>query len=249
MHLNDLIVLVTGGGSGIGLELSRQLAALGNTVFICGRDVEKLRAAEDAYGLKSVPADVTFAEDQRDVLRAIEEAHGRLDLLINNAGVLHAYDFALQEDATSRIESEIGINAIAPLTLSKRALPLLSFSQAPAILFVGSGVAYVPLAGAPVYSGTKAFVHHAVQGLRHQLKEIGVSVFEVLPPVVATEMSKGLKSKKLKVMDPERLVFEILEGLRKDTFEMVPGQSWQLKVLSRIAPGLLFREMAKTGLR
>ncbi|MEL6118783.1 MAG: SDR family NAD(P)-dependent oxidoreductase [Pseudomonadota bacterium] len=246
MLLKDQIVLVTGGGSGIGLELSKQLAALGNTMFICGRNVEKLKAAEKAYGLKVVPADVTFAEDQQAVLKAIETAHGRLDLLINNAGVLLAYDFASQEDAVSRIESEIGINAIAPVTLAKRALPLLSLSQAPAILFVGSGSAYVPVAGAPVYSGTKAFIHHTAQGLRHQLKDVGISVFEVLPPVIATDMGNSMKSKNLKVMEPADLVSDILKGLASDNLEMVPGQSRQLRLLSRIMPGYLFRQIAKT---
>ena len=246
LDLTSKIILVTGGGSGIGLELARQLVALGNTVIICGRNAEKLAEAAGATGAQAITGDVTVAQDQERILSEIDAQHGRLDLLINNAGIFLAYDFRNDPDTLQRIEREIAINATAPLTLTRRALPLLEKSAHPAVLFIGSGVAFVASPGTPVYSGTKALIHHCAQTLRHQLQPHGITVFEALPPVVDTDMASVLKSESFKKMKPADLVRDILDGLRRDQTEMLLGQSRQIKVLSRIAPAFLFRQFAKT---
>ncbi|MEM1053811.1 MAG: SDR family NAD(P)-dependent oxidoreductase, partial [Pseudomonadota bacterium] len=148
-------------------------------------------------------------------------------------------------DTVGRIQEEVTINAIAPLTVTKHALPQLLQSEEPTNLFVGSGVAFVPVVGTPVYSGTKSFLHQAAKALRHQLNPLGVSVFEGPPPVVATDMGNILASDTLKVMIPEDLVAQVWNELRKNRFEMVLGQSKMLRIMSRLAPEFIFREMAK----
>ena len=246
MDLTSKIILVTGGGSGIGLELTRQLVTLGNTVIICGRDAGKLAEAAHATGAQAIAGDVTVAKDQERILSEIEAQHGRLDLLINNAGIFLAYDFRTDSDTLQKIEREIAINATAPLTLTRRALPLLAKGRQPGVLFIGSGVAFVASPGTPVYSGTKALIHHCAQTLRHQLKPHGISVFEALPPVVDTDMAKALKSGNFKKMKPADLVRDILDGLRRNQTEMLLGQSRQIRWMSRIAPAFLFRQFART---
>jgi uncharacterized oxidoreductase len=246
LDLTSKIILVTGGGSGIGLELTLQLVALGNTVIICGRDPGKLAEAARLTGAQAIAGDVTVAEDQERILSDIQAQHGRLDLLINNAGIFLAYDFRTDPDTLQKIEREIAINATAPLTLTRRALPLLEKSAQPGVLFIGSGVAFVASPGTPVYSGTKALIHHCAQTLRHQLKPHGITVFEALPPVVDTDMASVLKSDKFKKMKPADLVRDILDGLRRNQTEMLLGQSRQIKWMSRIAPAFLFRQFAKT---
>lgn len=246
MDLTSNIILVTGGGSGIGLELTRQLVTLGNTVIICGRDAGKLAEAARLTGAQAVPGDVTVAEDQERILSEIKAQHGRLDLLINNAGIFLAYDFKTDQDTLKKIEREIAINATAPLTLTRRALPLLEQSTQPGVLFIGSGIAFVASPGTPVYSGTKALIHHCAQTLRHQLQPHGITVFEAMPPVVDTDMAKVLKSGNFKLMKPDDLVREILDGMRRSQTEMLLGQSRQIKWMSRIAPAFLFRQFAKT---
>jgi len=246
MDMTSRIILVTGGGSGIGLELTRQLVALDNTVFICGRDATRLEEAAAATGAVPITGDVTNTNDQERILSTIREQHGRLDILINNAGIFLAYDFRSDPDALQKIESEIAINATAPLTLTWRALPLLEASAQPAVLFIGSGIAFVASPGTPIYSGTKALIHHCAQTLRHQLQPHGITVFEALPPVVDTDMAKVLKSKNFRKMKPADLVRDILEGMRRNQTEMLLGQSRQIKLMSRIAPAFLFRQFAKT---
>jgi uncharacterized oxidoreductase len=246
LDLTSKIILVTGGGSGIGLEVTRQLVALGNTVIICGRDAGKLAEAARLTGAQAIAGDVTVAHDQERILSEIEAQHGRLDLLINNAGIFLAYDFNNDPDTLQKIEREIAINATAPLTLTRRALPLLAHSAQPGVLFIGSGIAFVASPGTPVYSGTKALIHHVAQTLRHQLQPHGITVFEALPPVVDTDMAKVLKSGNFKKMKPDDLVRQILAGLRRNQTEMLLGQSSQIKWMSRIAPAFLFRQFAKT---
>ncbi|MGS4948052.1 SDR family oxidoreductase [Meridianimarinicoccus sp. RP-17] len=246
MDLTSKIVLVTGGGSGIGFELTRQLVALGNTVVICGRDEGRLADAARRTGAQAMVADVTSANDQDRMLASVQAQHGRLDLLVNNAGIFLAYDFRTDPDTLHKIEREIAINATAPLTLTRRALPLLEKSAQPAVLFIGSGIAFVASPGTPVYSGTKALIHHCAQTLRHQLQPHGITVFEAMPPVVDTDMAKALKSGNFKKMKPADLVREILGGLLRNQTEMLLGQSRQIKWMSRIAPAFLFRQFAKT---
>ncbi|MEM1040794.1 MAG: SDR family NAD(P)-dependent oxidoreductase [Pseudomonadota bacterium] len=246
MKLNDKIILVTGGGRGIGLEFARQLTALGNTVIITGRKAATLETAAQETGAEPMPGDVTSAEDQKRWIEEIKSRHGRIDLLINNAGILLAYDFASDPDTLDKIEREIATNSVAPLTLTRRALPLLESSDEPAVLYISSAAAFVAAAATPVYSGTKSLLHHSAQALRHQLAPQGITVFEAMPPVVDTDMGAGLKSDNFKKMAPDNLVRGILQGLRDDQPEMLLGQARQVKWLSRIAPGFAFRQFSKT---
>ncbi|MEO1455881.1 MAG: SDR family NAD(P)-dependent oxidoreductase [Pseudomonadota bacterium] len=246
VKLNGKTVLVTGGGRGIGLEFTRQLTALGNTVIMTGRNEATLEAAAQETGAEPMPGDVMSAKDQDRWIEEIKARHGRIDFLINNAGILLPYDFASDPDTLDKLEREIATNAAAPLTLTRRALPLLKISDAPAVLFISSAAAFVATAATPVYSGTKSLLHHSAQALRHQLAPLGISVFEAMPPVVDTDMGAGLKSDNFKKMAPEDLVRGILQGLRDDRPELLMGQARQVKWLSRIAPGFAFRQFSKT---
>ena len=134
MILSEKIVLVTGGGRGIGFEFTRQLSALGNTVIMTGRNEATLAIAAQETGAEPMSGDVTSASDQERWVETITKRHGRIDLLINNAGILLPYDFASDPDTLDKIEREIATNAIAPLTLTRRALPLLKVSGEPAVL-------------------------------------------------------------------------------------------------------------------
>ncbi|MEL6664475.1 MAG: SDR family NAD(P)-dependent oxidoreductase, partial [Pseudomonadota bacterium] len=174
--LNEKVILVTGGGRGIGLEFTRQLIALGNTVIMTGRNEATLETAAQETGAEAMPGDVTSAKDQDRWIEQIEARHGRIDLLINNAGILLPYDFASDPDTLDKVESEIATNSVAPLTLTRRALPLLKASDAPAVLFISSAAAFVAASPTPVYSGTKSLLHHSAQALRHQLAPLGIAV-------------------------------------------------------------------------
>ena len=245
MMLEKKIVLVTGGSSGIGAEIARQFRALGNDVIICGRNEEKLKAAAAMLDAHPIRCDVSNVDECRQMLGEIDLLFGRLDILVNCAGIMLMYDFHSMADAPARIRSEIEINAIAPLSLAHMALPLLQEGQEPAIVFVSSGLAYIPFPGTPVYSGTKALIHHSAMALRHQLAGIGIKVFELLPPVTDTPLAEGMDTGKFKKTPPAEVVAELISAMRKDKFEIPAGASKQLRLMSRIAPGFLFSQMVK----
>lgn len=245
MILEKKIVLVTGGSSGIGAEIARQFRALGNEVIICARNEQKLKAAAASLDAYPIRCDVSNIEDCTQMLAEIEKKFGQIDILINCAGIMMLYDFHIETDTPERLSSEIEINAVAPLRLTHMSLPLMREGWEPAIVFVSSGLAYIPFPKTPVYSGTKALIHHSAMALRHQLASIGIKVFELLPPVTDTPMAEGMDTGNFKKSAPSDVVAELIAGMQKDKFEIPAGASKQLRLMSRLAPGFLFNQMVK----
>lgn len=245
MQLTEKTVLVTGGGSGIGAEIAARFAGMGNTVIICGRDKAKLTTAAAQMGVRAIQCDVADPDQCRAMVETIVSDCDGLDILVNCAGVMFGYDFASDPATQGKLETEIEINAIAPLRLTHMALPLLQSSPEAAVVFVSSGLAYSPYAGTPVYSGTKALIHHSAKTLRHQFKKRGIRVFELLPPVTDTPMAHGANTGGFKKSPVSDVVGELLRGMERDHYEIAAGASKLLRIMSRIAPNFLFDQMTK----
>lgn len=241
---DEKIVLITGGSSGIGSAIAQRFKSSGDTVVICGRDEDKLSTAASRFQVRPIRCDVSNADECQQMLECIERDYGRLDLLINCAGVMFSYNFAEVTGGVEMIRKEIEINAISPVTLTYLALPLLKRSESAIVVFVSSGLAYAPFAPAPVYSGTKALIHHAAQNLRHQFKPLGISVYELLPPVTDTPMSAGMNAAAFKKSSPDAVVDDLCDALWNEQYEVPSGQSKQLRLMSRLAPKFLFKRMA-----
>ena len=176
--------LITGGATGIGLELARQWLARGARVIVCGRRARALAAARtELPGLVTRVCDVTDPAARHDLVAWLEAAHPNLDLLVNNAGAqVHR---ALNDPAAfAGTEAEIAVNLTAPILLTTALLPLLRRQPQAWIMMVSSGLAFVPIAQAPVYCAAKAGLHSFTLSLRHQLRGSGVRVIEFAPPAV-----------------------------------------------------------------
>ncbi len=246
MKLKDKIILITGGNAGIGAEMARQLSKQGAKIIISGRNEETLKQVAAECGVDFIQCDVTKEDDQNKMLSEITARYGKLDILINNAGIMHKYDFANDEKTLSHIRSEIEVNTIAPLNLTYKFLPLLKKSSEPAVVFVSSGLAYVPFPATPVYSGTKALMHHCAQTLRHQFKSDNIKVFELLPPATDTALADNFRTPSVKLMPVDKMVAEFVQGLKCNTYEIAAGMSKQMRLMSRIAPNFLFKQLANT---
>lgn len=246
MDLKSQVILVTGGGSGIGLELARQLVVLGNSVIICRRFADRLAQAERATCAQALNGDVTSHDDQNRMSSDVQAQHGQRDLPIDTAAILRANDFGNDPETLTNIQRESAANAIAPLTPARHALPLPKTRAQPGVLIIGSGVDCVPSPGTPVCSGTKALIHHCAHALRHQLQPHGITVSKAMSPVVDTDMAKALTSGSFSMLKPADLVRDILVGLRRNLTEMSLGQLRQIKLMGRIALDFLFARCAKT---
>lgn len=243
MKLTNRNVLITGGGSGIGLALARELLARGNTVIITGRDSTKLEQAQrDTPGLHAAMSDITREEEIRNLVTRIEAEYGGLDVLVNNAAILNFYDFLGEDDHFPLLEQEIATNLLGAIKMTRLALPLLLRRPQPAITIVSSAVAYVPVPYLPIYSATKAAVHSFAQSLRQQLARTSVKVFDVLPPTVDTGLVKEMNGAKLSV---DAVAREIVHGLEHDTYEIRVRQVQALFLANRLSPALGARLMAR----
>ncbi len=250
MKLADRTILITGGTSGIGLELARQLIALGNTVIVTGRDQAKVdEATRDVAGLQGIVSDVS---DPAAIAALYSDATGRfpaLDVLVNNAGIMRNLDLNAGRDLVD-LTREIEVNLMGPIRMAQQFLPHLKTRPNALIVNVSSGLAFVPMPVSPVYCATKAGMHSFSQSLRVQLRGSGVTVVELAPPGVETKLFRGefeKETKGMKAMDPAELVRRTIAGIEAGKQEIRPGQSNLLKALSRLAPEVALNQMAKMG--
>jgi uncharacterized oxidoreductase len=189
MKIAGSSVLVTGGASGIGLALARRFHSGGATVIICGRRDDRLReVAAELPGLLTRVCDLAHADERRSLVEWVVREMPGLNVLVNNAGIQRYPRLAAGEGDWAAIEEEIAINVAAPVHLTMLLAPHLQQQRDPAIINVTSGLAFVPLARAPVYSATKAALHSFTLSLRHQLSGTPISVVELAPPAVNTDL-------------------------------------------------------------
>jgi uncharacterized oxidoreductase len=248
MKQSNQKVLITGGGSGIGLALAKKFLSHNNTVIITGRNLAKLEKVKaELPDIHIFQSDVTDDAEVRMLVDDMEEKFGGIDVLINNAGIMLLLDTANENNDLRKQFEEIEINYHAPIRLVHYFLPQLKKSKNAVLVNVSSGLAYVPFSQAPVYSGTKAAVHFWTQSIRPQLKPHGIKVIELLPPVVDTKLAKDadLKDDNLKPMPPEKLADIFWKDYSKGREEITPGISKALKIMSRLAPKFIFKQLNK----
>ena len=239
MELSKNTILITGGGSGIGLALARAFALHGNTVIVCGRNSKKLEAMHnDNPAIVTLPCDIAIDQEQQSLVKNLTQKYPSLNVLINNAGIQHNYPFDDKQSHTALIEEEMNINFLAPAKLTDRFLPFLLKQPTAAVVNVSSALAVVPKQSAPIYCATKAAMHNFTKALRYQLEKTPVKVFEIIPAMVDTEMTKGRGKNKI---SPEDLAVEALQGLASDRFEIRIGKTKILFFLHRLIPFLAER--------
>ncbi len=236
MKLSNNTILITGGGSGIGLAFAEKFLELGNDVLICGRDQQKLDAAQARHpGLKTFRCDLTHPDDTAVMVEKIKSDFPALNMLINNAGIQYNYRFDDGADHATKIDHEINANFSSHLRLTDALLPLLTAKKVAAVVNISSALSIVPKESAPVYCATKAGVHIFSRALRYQLERSPVKVFEVVPALVDTAMTAGRGKGK---MSPAALVAEAIKGIEHDKFYIRIGKTKLLFAIHRLFPFL-----------
>lgn len=181
-------ILITGGGSGIGLALAQRWHDAGNVVIVTGRNSAKLDAAiEGRANMHAMPLDVTDADAIAAFAADVVQRFPDLNVLVNNAGVM-MYEALDGERDLSDAEATVVTNLLGPIRLTDALIDHLVARGNGAIVNVTSGLAFVPLPKAPTYSATKAALHSYTQALRVQLAG-RVDVIELAPPAVRTELT------------------------------------------------------------
>ena len=172
--LKDKVAIVTGGSSGIGRAAARRFAEAGAKVIITGRRAASLEeAASDHPGISAIVADAAAPQDAARTVAKVVEAHGRLDVLVNNAGAGAILPLA---DATAeRIESIFAVNVVGASLLATAALPHLAAAKG-AIVNVSSTYGHKAAAGLSHYAASKAALEHLTRCWALELAQQGVRV-------------------------------------------------------------------------
>lgn len=245
MKTTQNTILITGGGSGIGLALAVQLQALGNTVIVTGRDQSKLdRIKRDHPRVHSIQSDVSDPQAIFSLYERVTREFPSLNILINNAGIMRKINLQDKGADLKDIGREIETNLMGPIRMSKQFLTHLKAQPEAAIVNVSSGIAFSPFPISPIYSAAKAGLHAFTAALRVQLKNTNVKVIELAPPSTNTSLNNAFDSVDLKgipMLDAGKVAKGFIKGLKGNQREILPGLSKVIRMGSRIAPNLMVK--------
>ena len=253
MKLANKIIVVTGAGGGIGRQLTLGLIARGARVAAVDLRQEGLRETAALAGagdrLSRHEVDISDRASVEALPAAVEAAHGAVDGVINNAGVIQPFvpfndlDYAV-------IDRMISVNLYGPIHMIKAFLPRLLARPEAHIANVSSMGGFFPFPGQTMYGAAKAGVKLLTEGLYAELLRTNVAVSVVLPGAIATDIAKnsGVRmgptsdDASAAAMRPEEAAQVILDGVEADKLHIFVGRDSKLmNVVSKVMPELATR--------
>jgi uncharacterized oxidoreductase len=218
MNLTGNTILITGGGSGIGLALAQQFHQRGNQVILAGRRKANLDAATAANpGMASIVLDTADAASIEAAVPKLIAEFPALNAVVNNAGIMRPE--ILKKAEVADAEAIVATNLLGPIRLIAALMPHFLKQPSATIVNVSSGLAFVPLALTPTYCATKAAIHSYTQSLRYQLKDTKIKVLEIVPPWVATELMGSVPDDP-RAMPLDAFIAETMKILASDADEI-----------------------------
>ncbi len=222
--LQGASVVVVGGSGGLGRQIARQLADAGARLTLAARNQAKLESAGVEATL--VTADLRDAEAGPTIIAAALAAHGRLDGLVNAAGVV-AFG-PLAQTADDVIEDLFLTNVLGPLWLMRAAIPALTESRG-FIANISAVVAEQPLPGMAAYAASKAALTAADRALTRELRAAGISVTDARPPHPETGLADrpiaGTAPRLKEGLTPQAVAARIVAAIRAGERE-VPAEAF-----------------------
>jgi NAD(P)-dependent dehydrogenase (short-subunit alcohol dehydrogenase family) len=215
------VAIITGAGSGIGRATAISLAKRGYSVVLAGRREGQLRETEAALAGSSlvIAADISGSAACRSIISETENAFGRIDVLINNAGL--APMIPIEETGPSVIDEVFGVNALGPAYLIHAAWPAFVRQRRGCIVNVSTMATTDPFPGFFAYAAAKASVNLMAVSCAKEGKEHGIRAFAVAPGAVETGMLRRIVSEsslpRSKTLSPEaiaQVIVECVEGAR-----------------------------------
>ena len=179
--------LVTGGSSGIGLAIAGMLREEGYELTIASRRRERVDAAADELGAHAVAANVADEDDCRRLVAEHTERFGRLDCLVNSAGIGIASP--VRDLQTKHLDLQLGVNLRGLVLVTRESLPLLCESKG-LVVNLASIAGTIPTPGLSIYGATKAAVISFTKSLNYELEDDGVRVTAICPGFVDTPMAE-----------------------------------------------------------
>lgn len=187
-HFDELVVAITGGNRGIGAATAVEVASQGAQVHICGRTSEELRAvASQSPRIEAMALDIRDERAVQTWMERIKKGSGRLDVLINNAGVLGPKK-RLGETEVQAFRQTIDVNVVGTFVVIRAAYPLLKAAEEPLMINLSSSVGRRGRASWGAYSISKFAVEGLSEVAADELSEVSGCVVSLNPGGTATEM-------------------------------------------------------------
>lgn len=253
------VVVITGAAGGLGQALARSFAAAGAYIAAFDRDVAGVEAfagelRDDGSQALGIGCDVTDAVACERAMASVIETWGRIDVLINNAGISHRSAYMRTDPAVTR--SVMEVNFFGSVHCTRAALSALCKSRG-LIIVISSVAGFAPLIARTGYSAAKHALHGFFESLRTELVDAGVGVLMVCPSFIDTGLDRhalggdGRPARHEKQIvgtraQPEEIATKILRAARNGKHLLLPGRmakfAWWV---SRFAPAYYARSMAR----
>jgi NAD(P)-dependent dehydrogenase (short-subunit alcohol dehydrogenase family) len=245
MALPWRVVWVTGGSTGIGAEICKQLAAAGVVVAASARNSDALKAL--GHGIHAYPLDVSNEKQVADTFAAIEKAHGSIDLIIAGAGTYapaSATDFQ-----TQMFRRMYEVNYLGVINVLAAALPIFRARRSGHLSWIASVAGYRGLPKAAAYGPTKAALINLAESLKPELDRDGVKISVINPGFVRTPMTAQNDFEMPFLMEPADAARATIAGLVKNKFEVAyPTPFVAILKIARLLPYRLFFWISRTYL-
>lgn len=221
MNITQNTILITGGGSGIGLAFAERFDETGNQVIICGRRENILKKVQTQLpGIIIYTCDLGIEAERIKLFDWVTTNFPTVNILVNNAGILQRFN-VLDEDARNNwnyFSKEITVNLEAQIHLSMLFAPFFADKKTSSIINITSGLAFTPLAFAPIYSATKSALHSFTVCLRYQLSATPIEVIEIVPPAVDTALNGAWLKTHIEPLDA--FADSVFEEIKKGNTEI-----------------------------
>ena len=201
-ELKGAVVLVTGGTRGIGRAVAERFRDVGALVYITGTNEERTKLVAEEMGVKGIKMDVTDREEVKSAVKTIVETEGRIDVLINNAGITRDTLFLRMKDEDW--DSVIDTNLNGVYNVTRAVVPVMVKRRRGSIINVSSVVGFTGNVGQVNYSATKAALVGFTKSLAKELGSRGIRVNCIAPGYITTDMTKAI---------PEKIKEELLRSI------------------------------------
>ncbi|WP_342424009.1 SDR family NAD(P)-dependent oxidoreductase [Paenibacillus sp. FSL E2-0178] len=246
MKLKNRTILVTGGTSGIGFAFAKSFLGMGNTVIITGRSQQRIdQIVKNNPGLIGMTADVSDPQSVEQLAKELTIHYPKLDIIFNNAGIIHEFDLFDETITYEHITAEIATNLNGTIYITKALLPLLAKQQEAMVVNVSSLLANITVANAPTYSATKAGIHMFSDALREQIRAKGknIHVMELCPPVISETnltdtFDEGFMNKVIS-LPLAKLVKVGIKGMEKNKIRVNAGFTKVMRFSMKFAPDFI----------
>jgi short-subunit dehydrogenase len=253
MDFTDQVTLITGASSGIGKQIALDFAGRGAIVVGCGQSISRLKETLKEVRRTSprsvmIGCDVGDAEQVRGMIGKVLDDFGKVDILINNAGVGMRSPFV--ETPLKTIEEMIRVNYLGAIYCTHELLPSMIARRSGHIVNISSGAGKIGTLNMAAYCGSKFALNGWAESLYHELKPLGINVSVVCPGPVRTEFNRDFRDSEPKapanlIVSPESVAREVIKVIEKKRFEVImPRWLALMCALQRYMPNC-FRALAQ----